>query len=159
MVRRKRRQLAVLILFVTSVVAAVAWSRRDVWRHSGLFSGRVPSDPTLVLTTGYCNCGTCCGWERTNEGTGDPVYNYGPMKGQPKKVGYTATGKKAAHGTLAADTRHFKFGTRLDVPGYGIGTVEDVGGAIKGRHLDLWFPTHDEARRWGRRWLKVTLVE
>lgn len=159
MVRRKRRQLAILLTLVAGVVAAIAWSRLDRWRHSGFFSFFVPADPSLVLTTGYCNCGQCCGWVRTKDGTGDPVYNYGPRKGKPKKVGYTATGNKAGHGTIAADPGVFCFGTKLEVPGYGTGVVDDVGGAIKGRHIDLWFPTHDEARRWGRRWLKVVPAE
>jgi 3D (Asp-Asp-Asp) domain-containing protein len=26
------------------------------------------------------------------------------------------------------------------VPGYGCGAVQDRGGSIKGKHIDLWFP-------------------
>ena len=95
--------------------------------------------------------GQCCGWTRSWFGLGAPIYNYGKLKGKPKRIGITASGTRAKHGTLAADPRLFKFGTRLFVPGYGTGVVEDVGGAIKGRHIDAWFPTHEEARRWGRR--------
>ena len=120
----------------------------------------VPRDPSLVLVTGYCNCEKCCGWKKSWFGFGRPVYNYGPSKGKPKKVGVTASGVVAGPGTVAADSKVFKMGTRLDIPGYGIGRVEDVGGAIKGRHIDLWFPSHREALNWGRRWLKVkTIVE
>ena len=81
------------------------------------------------------------------------------MKGRPKKIGVTASGVKARRGTIAADLKVFPFGTRLRVPGYGVGRVEDIGGAIKGRHIDVWFPSHAEARRWGARWLKVKPVE
>lgn len=109
-----------------------------------------------ILTTGYCNCGECCGWEPDAEG--NPVYNYGPMKGRPKVVGRTSTGKTARHGTIAADPGRFKMGTRLYVPGYGLGRVEDIGGAIKGDHVDLWFPTHQEARAWGVRRLPVRVI-
>ena len=35
------------------------------------------------------------------------------------------------------------------------GVVEDVGGAIKGSHIDVWFPRHKTALGWGRRNLKV----
>ncbi len=35
-------------------------------------------------------------------------------------------------GTIAADTDHYPFGTRMYIPGYGWGKVEDRGGAIKG---------------------------
>ena len=95
------------------------------------------------------------GWRRNWFGFGEPVYNYGKLKGKPKKIGVTASGTKAKRGTIAADPRLYPMGTHLYVPGYGAGTVEDVGGAIKGRHIDVWFPTHEEARRWGVRKLKV----
>ena len=108
-----------------------------------------------VLVTGYCSCGECCGWRRSWLGLGPPVYTYGPMKGRRKKVGVTARGTVAKHGTVAADPKVFPFGTRLKIPGYGTGVVEDVGGAINGRHIDVWFPSHEEARLWGRRSLKV----
>lgn len=116
---------------------------------------KAPADKSLVLVTGYCNCGKCCGWKRNWFGFGEPVYDYGPMKGKPKVIGITASGTKAKPGTIAADPKKYKFGTHLYVPGYGAGTVEDIGGSIKGNHIDIWFPTHEEARRWGRRWLKV----
>ena len=90
---------------------------------------------------------------------GNPVYNYGRMKGKIKKIGLTSTGKKAARGTVAADPKIFKMGTKLEIPGYGTGVVEDIGGAIKGRHIDLWFPTHEEAKRWGKRYLRIKVVE
>ncbi len=109
----------------------------------------------IVLVTGYCNCSQCCGWRKKWFFFGDPVYNYGNMKGRPKQIGTTASGATTKHGTIAADPQVFKFGTRLFVPGYGTGTVEDVGGSIKGQHIDVWFPTHEEARQWGARKLPV----
>ena len=119
------------------------------------FPPSLPPDPSRVLVTGYCNCQRCCGWRRSWFGLGRPVYAYGPLEGKPKEVGVTARGTRARRGTVAADTRVFPFGTRLPIPGYGTGVVEDVGGAIKGRHIDIWFPTHAEARAWGRRWLDL----
>ncbi len=117
-----------------------------------------PKDKNLILVTGYCNCQQCCGWERSWFGFGRPVYTYGQMKGKPKKVGRTARGTVAKRGTVAADPKVFPFGTRLDIPGYGTGVVEDVGGAIRGRHIDVWFPTHEEAKLWGRRELAVKRI-
>lgn len=142
------------VLFVAAVVITLLVARgvRKA-RRAASPGGR--DDPSLTLVTGYCNCGKCCGWSRDWFGFGEPVYDYGPMKGKPKKVGVTATGKVAKRGTIAADTKVFPFGTRIEVPGYGTGIVEDVGGAINGRHIDIWFPTHAEASKWGARWLKV----
>ena len=115
----------------------------------------VVGDEHELLVTGYCNCGKCCGWRRKWFFFGEPVYNYGKMKGTPKKVGVTASGAAAAKGTIAADPAVYPFGTRIGIPGYGSGIVQDVGGAIKGAHIDIWFPSHREALAWGARKLKV----
>ena len=66
----------------------------------------------------------------------------------------------AAGAAIAADSAGVKdalrpYVDRLEIPGYGTGVVEDTGGAIKGRHIDIWFSSHDEARAWGKRWLDI----
>jgi 3D (Asp-Asp-Asp) domain-containing protein len=70
-------------------------------------------------------------------------------------VGITASGRAARAGTIAADPKVLPLGTQLYVPGYGYGTVEDTGGAIQGRRLDLFFSTHERARQWGIQRLPV----
>lgn len=61
-------------------------------------------------------------------------------------------------GTIAADTRYYPFGTRMYVPGYGWGVVEDRGSAIKGPdRIDLYFDSHNEALQWGRKKVRVTI--
>lgn len=61
-------------------------------------------------------------------------------------------------GTVAADTSYYPFGTRMKIPGYGEGVVEDRGGAIKGPdRLDVYFDSHRRARRWGRQRLDVEI--
>ena len=66
-------------------------------------------------------------------------------------MGQTASGKQVKHGTIAADTTIYPFGTVIYVPGYGYGVVEDRGGAIKGERLDLYFSSHSQAKNWGRK--------
>ena len=107
-----------------------------------------------MLTTGYCKCGKCCSWERTWAGT--PVHSSGPKKGQRKKIGQTACGEQASHGTIAADSR-YRFGTVMYVPGYGYGRVEDRGGGINGNHIDLYFKTHEAAKKWGKQTKRVKI--
>ncbi len=109
-----------------------------------------------VEATGYCKCGECCGWRRNL--LLQPVYAYGPMKGERKKVGVTASGTKAKKGTIAADTSVFPFGTKMKVPGYGSGVVEDRGGAITGHKIDLFFRTHKQALEWGRQMVRVEVI-
>jgi 3D (Asp-Asp-Asp) domain-containing protein len=113
-----------------------------------------PKIYTLEVTA-YCACGKCCGWKRNWYGA--PVYSYGPNKGKHKVVGLTASGVKAKKGTIAADTSIFPFGTVMYIEGYGYGTVEDRGGAIKGEKIDLFFPRHSEALRWGRKKMQVSV--
>lgn len=61
-------------------------------------------------------------------------------------------------GTIAADTRYYPFGTRMYVPGYGWGVVEDRGSAIKGsRRLDLYYSSHNDALNWGRKKINVRI--
>lgn len=116
--------------------------------------GVEPVTETIVVT-GYCDCGKCCGWERSWWRLGMPVYSYGPQKGQRKRVGITSTGTETRHGTAAVDKKRYPYGTVFYVPGYGYARGEDAGGAIKDAHIDLWFPSHNAALKWGRRTMKV----
>jgi hypothetical protein len=63
-------------------------------------------------------------------------------------------------GTIAAETTYFPFGTKMHIPGYGWGVVEDRGGAIKGpARIDLYHPTHKSALKWGRQTLRVKVIK
>ena len=103
-----------------------------------------PGKVVWVLVTAYCGCPKCCG---------------------PNARGLTASGRSISYNAgriVAADTHLFKFGTQLRIPGYADGEpveVIDRGGAIKGYHIDVFFPTHEEARAWGKKWLTVVRVE
>lgn len=108
---------------------------------------RRPDAVLDVKTTGYCACGTCCGWKFNWFGL--PVHTSGPNKNRFKRIGQTASGRMARPGTVAADLSVFPMGTRVYVPGYGWGRVEDIGGAVKGHHLDLFFLRHGTAKKWG----------
>jgi 3D (Asp-Asp-Asp) domain-containing protein len=106
-----------------------------------IFQALPHARPVLMEVTAYCPCTKCCGKEAH---------------------GVTASGRLINHNHgrfVAADTSLLPFGTRLVIPGYSNGPVEvvDRGGAIKGNKLDVFFPTHDEARQWGRRWVEVII--
>ena len=63
---------------------------------------------------------------------------------------------------VAADTSLLPYGSLVSVNGYddnAVVPVLDCGSAIKGRRLDLLFPTHEEARQWGRQRILVTVWE
>ena len=65
-------------------------------------------------------------------------------------------------GTIAADLTLFKPGTILEIPGYGYGTVEDIGKAIKGRRIDIFMGEGDhaceKALEWGMKTIQVKVI-
>jgi 3D (Asp-Asp-Asp) domain-containing protein len=71
--------------------------------------------------------------------------------------GSTALGVPVRKGVVAVDPKLIPLGTKLHVPGYGPGLAADVGYAIKGRVIDLWFPSTAKARQWGRRTVTITV--
>jgi 3D (Asp-Asp-Asp) domain-containing protein/peptidoglycan hydrolase CwlO-like protein len=71
--------------------------------------------------------------------------------------GTTATGIPVAWGVVAVDPSVIPLGTRMYVPGYGEGVAADTGSAVRGRVIDLWFPTRAQALAWGRRTVTITI--
>ena len=80
--------------------------------------------------TGYCGCKTCCGKK-------------------DKSLTRTGTEPRAGH-TIAVDSRVIPLGTRIVIDGVTY-LAEDTGKAIKGNQADIYFDTHEEAVRYGRR--------
>jgi len=71
--------------------------------------------------------------------------------------GRTSTGIPTAPGVVAVDPSVIPLGTRLTIPGYGVGIAADTGGAVQGNTIDVWFPTKAQALQWGRRVVTVTI--
>ena len=71
--------------------------------------------------------------------------------------GRTATGAPVGWGVVAVDPSVIPLGTRLSIPGYGSGVAADVGSAVSGAAIDLWFPSDAQARAWGRRTVTIGL--
>lgn len=86
-------------------------------------------------------------------------YDPGPRSCGRYASGYTAIGVRAGKGVVAVDPRVIPLGTRLYVDGYGECVAADVGGAIKGRRIDLGFDTYRQALSWGRRMVRVRILE
>lgn len=101
--------------------------------------------------TGYCTCKVCCG---------------------PNAKGITASGVRAKPYVTIAAPRSWKYGTRVRVPGWGSGVVQDRGGMIKSKgnqvekgrvvkydRIDLCFPDHRSALKWGRRVVECEVTD
>ncbi|MFB3879912.1 MAG: 3D domain-containing protein [Armatimonadota bacterium] len=87
------------------------------------------------------------------------AYDPGPRSCGKHADGYTATGVKAQKGVVAVDDRVIPMGTRMYIPGYGFAVAADRGSAIKGMRIDLCYNTYAEAKQFGRRKVKVYLLD
>lgn len=95
--------------------------------------------------TAYCSCEKCCGVWANN---------------RPEGKVYGAAGKELIAGySVAVDRDLYEFGTKF-VDKYGNEyEAADVGGAVKGNHLDLYMSDHQEALNWGVKTLELAVVE
>jgi 3D (Asp-Asp-Asp) domain-containing protein len=76
--------------------------------------------------------------------------------------GRTASGRYVTRGLIAADPSILPLGSRVRVdagPWSGEYLVADTGGAVKGRRIDIWTPSSREAMQFGRRVVKLTVLE
>ncbi len=140
------------VILASSLVGSEPTDGQDVARATPVISPTpVAVQPpvksvrkVLMEVTAYCPCRICCG---------------------PRARGITASGKRVSYAGgrfVAADTRVLPFGTLISIPGYHGGMAVEVidrGGAIKGNKLDVYFPSHKAAKKWGRQKLWVTVVE
>ncbi len=110
-------------------------SATDYARQSGA--------PILFSITAYCSCKKCCG-------------NYSPeVRGG---IAHTATGTVPEQGrTIAVDPSVIPYGSRVTIEGVGTFIAEDCGGGIRGNRIDMYFESHEDAVRWGRKLLYVTI--
>ncbi len=93
-------------------------------------------------------------YESTGKNPGHPEY------------GITYSGIRTRKGIVAVDPKVIPLGSRLyveslddRVPDYGVSLAADIGGAIKGNKIDLYFETKKEVDFWGRRPVKVYVLE
>jgi 16S rRNA (guanine966-N2)-methyltransferase len=95
--------------------------------------------------------GDALGWLARAEGPFDLIFVDPPFDGRLHAPALEALTRP---GLLARDARVY-----LESPATEPAPVLDVGAKIKGRRLDVLFPTHRQAQQWGKRWLTVTVYE
>ncbi|WP_019133237.1 3D domain-containing protein [Peptoniphilus obesi] len=83
----------------------------------------------------------------------------------PSAGSKTAMGTRARVGAVAVDPKVIPLGSKLYIesmdgfPTYGYATAEDTGGAIKGNRIDLFYSTNSQALKFGRRNVKVYVLD
>lgn len=117
---------------------------------SGLASGYLAGMPReyevveqehFMKVTAYCPCEKCCGrWADGHTASGYEIQDGDRFVSAPKPI---------------------PFGTKFIIPGYNQNRpveVRDRGGEFVAHRLDVYFDTHEEAKEWGVKILKVKVV-
>lgn len=86
-------------------------------------------------------------------------YDPGPKSCGKYADGRTSIGMKAGYGVVAVDPSVIPLRSKLYIEGYGFAIAGDRGRAIKGHRIDLGFDTYWAARQFGRKSVKVHLLE
>ncbi|GEM_PF-2654260 len=86
------------------------------------------------------------GYESTGKSPGDKGY------------GKTASGAYVQEGVTIACPPHIPFGTKINIESVGTRICQDRGGAIKGKILDLYIADRDRVWQWGRKKLKIEIL-
>lgn len=95
--------------------------------------------------TAYCSCEKCCGEWALNR----------PLDENGNEIVTTASGATAkANYTVAADTSVLPFGTKLRINGVTY-EVQDRGGKIKNKRIDVYFSDHESALKFGKQKAEV----
>ena len=89
----------------------------------------------IYLLTAYCPCYEC------SEGYGNK----------------TAIGRQAVEGrTIAVDPTVIEYGTEVYIDGK-MYVAEDCGGLVKGKHIDIYFDSHDKVDAFGKKYAEVEI--
>lgn len=87
------------------------------------------------IVTAYCSCSWCCGTNSQHK--------------------LTASGIFPAQGITIAAPRSIPFGTRLHIEGVGWRVVEDRLAKKYDNRIDIYYKSHNEAKKFGKRKLIV----
>jgi 3D (Asp-Asp-Asp) domain-containing protein len=91
---------------------------------------------TNLVITAYCACKLCCG---------------------PHASGLAANGHHPVEGITVAASRSIPLGTKVHIEGVGDRVVQDRLARRFDDRIDVYFTSHEAAKRFGKRRLKVTI--
>ncbi len=135
-VKRDGAMKTILAILVAAAFGLGAICIMQLWGDLDIANAKIASlveygaNSAEYEVTAYCPCEKCCG-------------RYAD--------GMTADGWRISKGDkFCAADKSIKYGTMINIPGYGTVPVKDRGGAIKGKRLDVYFDTHQAALNWGR---------
>ncbi|RAN78943.1 3D domain-containing protein [Bacillus sp. SRB_331] len=91
--------------------------------------------------------------------TADPAENgYAPGQQVFSAWGHYNLTANPGMKLIAVDPKVIPLGKTVNVEGYGVAIAADTGGAIKGHRIDVLMPDKGSSSSWGRRTVKVTIL-
>ncbi|MEH7374694.1 3D domain-containing protein [Neobacillus drentensis] len=124
------------ILKVTNVTASKPVVKKDNTSTSNSTKLKVVKTLTVSATAYTANCKRC---------SGITAIGLNLKKNPTQKV-------------ISVDPKVIKLGTKVFVEGYGYAVAGDTGGAIKGNKIDIFVPSQKTAIQWGRKTVKVKIL-
>lgn len=118
-------------------------------RHYGLAETGVADSATMAKLS--VQRGTPSSYSRVIEMDASAYSSY-------ESGSYTARGHALRRGYVSVDPSVIPLGTEVYVEGYGYAVADDTGGAIIGHKIDLAMDSYDEAIQFGRRNVKVYVL-
>lgn len=135
--------IVISLAISTALILGLTWAIEcgaDLMKPEPVIVETVPEKECLgsFEVTGYCPCDRCCGaWA-------DGIVYTG---------GYATEGQ-----TIAVDPDVIPLGSVVEINGWQY-IAEDIGGAIKGNKIDLFFCSHTDALNYGVQQHEVYLVK
>lgn len=97
---------------------------------------------TVEATAYTADCKGCIGITKAGSDVRNTIYHKNGMR------------------IIATDPSVIPLGSIVEIEGFDeLFVADDIGGAIKGNRIDILMSTKDEAFKWGRRQVKVRVVE
>jgi len=98
----------------------------------------MPTNILVAVVTAYCGCKICCG---------------------PAAPAPTASGVWPKEGITVAAPRSIPFGTVVEIEGVGRRIVQDRTAKRFDGRWDIYFDSHQEAKRFGKKKLKIWIIK
>lgn len=126
----------------TSSSSSSGYSESDYSGSGNASSGAEKADKSKIgkllgefYITNYCSCAKCCG-----------QYAYGrPKDKNGNDIVKGASGRRLIPNySIAVDTSVIPMGTKVVIAGH-VYRADDVGGGVKGKHIDRYYSSHQQA--------------
>lgn len=113
---------------------------------------------TLGVLTASRGSGEDVLYKKTIKVRATAYYNSGNNGNHITATGTSTKRNPDGYSSIAVDPRVIPLGTKMYIEGYGYAIAEDIGGAIKGNTIDVFFNSASESYNWGVKYVNVYIL-